>query len=208
MGSGAHRDTPTSSSGTVGEWKTCSGVSMTADATEEAVPSLFVTCGLAGRMQKLHSITMSRLTRLDWVYTEEPIYFVTACIANRRHLLAEDSVHVVFRDFCKASHHRGVLVGRYVLMPDHFHLFVCIPPGALGLSGWMKSLKNTLSKHWSNQGISSPHWQKGFFDHLIRSNESHTEKWRYVRENPVRAGLVNDAVDWPYGGEIQPDSRS
>jgi hypothetical protein len=45
MGSGAHRDAPTSSSGAVGEWKACSGVSMTADVTEEAVPSLFMRLG-------------------------------------------------------------------------------------------------------------------------------------------------------------------
>jgi len=99
-----------------------------------------------------------------------------------------------------------VLVGRYVLMPDHLHLFVCVPPGAVGLSVWMKSLKNTLSRHWRESGIEAPHWQKGFFDHLIRSGESHAEKWKYVRENPVRAGLVEHADAWPYGGAIQPDS--
>ena len=26
--------------------------------------------------------------------------------------------------------------------------------------------------------------------------------WNYVRENPVRAGLVDSADEWPYGGEI------
>ncbi len=71
---------------------------------------------------------------------------------------------------------------------------------------WMKSLKNTLSKHWREHGIEAPHWQKGFFDHLIRSGESHAEKWKYVRVNPVRAGLVAQAEDWPYAGAIQPDS--
>ena len=41
-----------------------------------------------------------------------------------------------------------------------------------------------------------------FFDHVIRSSESYAEKWSYVQENPVRAGLVVDASDWPYSGEI------
>jgi hypothetical protein len=63
-----------------------------------------------------------------------------------------------------------------------------------------------MSKHWRANGFDAPHWQKGFFDHLIRSDESHAEKWKYVRENPVRAGLVAKAEDWPYGGFIQPDS--
>ena len=149
---------------------------------------------------------MSRLTRLDWVYTDAPVYFVTACTENRRPLLAQDAVHELFRGFCIHARQHGVLVRRYVLMPDHLHLFVCIPPGAAGLSAWMKSLKNTLSKHWRSDEVSPPHWQKGFFDHLIRSGESHAEKWRYVRENPVRAGLVTEAEDWPFAGTIQADS--
>jgi putative transposase len=91
-------------------------------------------------------------------------------------------------------------------MPDHLHLFVCITTGGMGLSEWMKSLKNALSKHWRLQGIEAPHWQKGFFDHLLRSQESHAEKWRYVRENPVRAELCHSADEWPYAGQVMPDS--
>jgi len=40
------------------------------------------------------------------------------------------------------------------------------------------------------------------FDHLIRSTESYVQKWDYVRENPVRAGLVSRREDWPFQGEI------
>ena len=149
---------------------------------------------------------MNRLTRLATVFTEAPVYFITACTEKRRHLLATAEAHEAFRSFCILGRDRGVLVGRYVLMPDHLHLFACIPPGVVGLSMWVKSLKNTLSKHWREHGIGAPRWQKGFFDHLIRSTESHAEKWRYVRENPVRARLVKKAEDWPYSGAIQPDS--
>jgi putative transposase len=149
---------------------------------------------------------MNRLTRLDTVFTEAPVYFITACTESRRPLLANHEAHGVFQQFCVSARDHGVLVGRYVLMPDHLHLFVCISPGAVGLSMWIKSLKNTLSKQWRGHGIEAPHWQKGFFDHLIRSGESHAEKWKYVLENPVRAGLVGKAEEWPYAGTIQPDS--
>lgn len=149
---------------------------------------------------------MNRLTRLDTVFTESPVYFVTACTEKRRALLANHETYAVFRQLCITARDRGALVGRYVLMPDHLHLFVCIPLGEMGLSIWMKSLKNNLSKHWRAGNINAPHWQKGFFDHLIRSSESQAEKWQYVRNNPVRAGLVSNPEDWPYAGEIQPDS--
>jgi len=50
--------------------------------------------------------------------------------------------------------------------------------------------------------VPSPHWQKGFFDHILRSGEAYSQKWDYVRENPVRAGLVTDWREWPFLGEV------
>jgi len=66
----------------------------------------------------------------------------------------------------------------------------------------MKSLKNALSKVLRDKDVPSPHWQKGFFDHILRSGDSYSEKWEYVRDNPVRAGLVTAWSDWPFSGEI------
>jgi REP element-mobilizing transposase RayT len=87
-------------------------------------------------------------------------------------------------------------------MPDHIHLFAGFGPESISLSAWMKSLKNAISKTLRNATFVGPHWQKGFFDNVIRSAESYEQKWLYVRNNPVRAGLVRSAEDWPYAGEI------
>jgi REP element-mobilizing transposase RayT len=83
-------------------------------------------------------------------------------------------------------------------MPNHVHLFARGGPD-FDLTQWMRMLKRTLSK-----GISAepPHWQKGFFDHLIRRSESYSAKWEYVHQNPVRAGLVSNTEQWPWQGEI------
>ena len=90
-------------------------------------------------------------------------------------------------------------------MPDHLHFF-CVSdesPGAASLSSFVGGFKQ-----WSAKGIlrvartAPPLWQKQFFDHILRSDESYKSKWRYVRENPVRAGLVTTAEDWPYAGEV------
>jgi len=45
-----------------------------------------------------------------------------------------------------------------------------------------------------------PLWQPGFFDHVLRNDESYSQKWDY--ENPVRAELVIRADEWPYQGEL------
>ena len=147
------------------------------------------------------SLQKPRLRRLDRVFVDLPIYFITACTLDRRPILDCEPMHDAFRSFCVNSPQHGAWVGRYVLMPDHLHLFVSVVE--ISLSNWIKSLKNTLSKTLRSLGCDAPHWQKGFFDHLLRSGESYSQKWDYVRENPVRAGLVESAEDWPFAGEIQ-----
>jgi putative transposase len=112
--------------------------------------------------------------------------------------LASAEVHTAFIEFADSGATRDLAIGRYVIMPDHIHLFARGSHDYL-LTQWIRMLKRHLSK-----GISAPmpHWQRGFFDHVIRRSESYSEKWEYVRQNPVRAGLVADADDWPYQGEI------
>jgi putative transposase len=142
-----------------------------------------------------------RLSRLFSVYPEGAVFFITFCTHERRSLLANDAIHRAFQGFCSQALKRNIIVGRYVLMPNHLHLFVHLP-NPNDLPFWIKSLKNFLSKALREQSTEPPHWQKGFFDHLLRSEESSVEKWEYARLNPVRAGLVGDACDWPYQGEI------
>lgn len=86
-------------------------------------------------------------------------------------------------------------------MPDHLHLFVRGPQEFL-LPQWVRGLKRTLSQSLIANGHLPDHWQRGFFDHVIRSSESYDQKWAYVWENPVRAGFVSDPNDWPWQGEI------
>ncbi|MEY2493087.1 MAG: REP-associated tyrosine transposase [Verrucomicrobiota bacterium] len=141
-----------------------------------------------------------RPLRLDRLFTI-PVYFVTFCTYRRRPVLAHPAVHLAFQDFAsRAVTEHDTAVGRYVMMPDHLHLFV---RGGehFRLAEWIKLLKQSLGKAIAtknNQRI----WQEGFFDHVLRGDESMTQKWDYIRENPVRAGLVTDAEEWPYQGEM------
>lgn len=100
----------------------------------------------------------------------------------------------------------GVAVGRYVIMPDHLHLFVR-GGDDFNLARWVNGLKRAISVALGAKK-KRPLWQPGFFDHLLRNDESYTQKWEYVRENPVRAALAARADDWPYQGEFVPIDRA
>jgi len=125
------------------------------------------------------------------------LYFVTFNTHHRKKLLANAPVHRCFIEFAESGKQRGMAIGRYVIMPIHIHLFA---RGSYDfpLTQWMRLLKRNLSKAIS---APPPHWQKGFFDHLIRHGESYAQKWEYVCQNPVRAGLVKHHEDWPWQGE-------
>ena len=143
-----------------------------------------------------------RLRRLKWLFTDCPLYFLTACTDNRSCSLANGQIHQEFIKFAQIATKHHVLVGFFMIMPDHIHLFAAFSPQSPPLSKWMKALRGDLSKQLRDVSGEGTHWQKDFFDHVIRSEESYKEKWEYVRDNPVRAGLVKRSEDWPYQGEI------
>jgi putative transposase len=147
-----------------------------------------------------------RLHRLHRLVTDQAIYFVTLCVRPRQPALDNDRVHHAFVAFSIEGLARGAHVGRYVLMPDHLHAFVAFgltdDPAAPTISTWAKAIKGCISKVWRETGHSGCKWQKGFFDHVLRSSDSYAGKWEYVAFNPVRAGLTSKPDDWPYQGEI------
>ncbi|MGH9432224.1 MAG: REP-associated tyrosine transposase [Terriglobia bacterium] len=143
-----------------------------------------------------------RLQRLEWLFTDCPLYFLTACTEDRACTLDNKAIHQVFIQFAEEATNRHVLVGFYMIMPDHIHLFAGFSPRSPSLSKWMKALKGSLSKRLRETSGEGTHWEKDFFDYVIRSEESYTEKLEYVRQNPVRASLVQRSEDWPYQGEI------
>jgi len=141
---------------------------------------------------------------------DSPLYLITFNTLLRRPLLACDEVHRAFRDYAERGFSFHIAVGRYVLMPDHIHVFVRIGRD-IKLRRWGSGLKQCLGKTLVQLGYKPStipqsklvsFWQPGFFDHLLRHNESYAEKWDYVWRNPVRAGLVAKPEDWPHQGKI------
>ena len=93
-------------------------------------------------------------------------------------------------------------------MPDHVHFFAKAmldgaKPLASAIGKWKEwTAKRIIAAHAAGDNIAPPIWQREFFDHVLRSSESRSEKWEYVRNNPVRAGLVARPEDWEFAGAI------
>ena len=76
-------------------------------------------------------------------------------------------------------------------MPDHVHMLIGIPSDAK-LSNLIRDFKRITTQ------IASIAWQRNFFDHRLRHDESENEKVAYIRANPIRAGLIAEHERWSY----------
>jgi putative transposase len=88
-------------------------------------------------------------------------------------------------------------------MPDHAHLFVRPTIDARPMASWIKMWKGVSSREIAAAlEIEAPVWQADYFDRYLRSSESYSQKWDYVEQNAVRAGLVTRVEDWPCRGIV------
>ena len=149
-------------------------------------------------------MTQKHLHRLDVIFKEQPVFFVTTCTNNRRRVLDSEAMHEIFVEvWKKAEELYGWYVGRYLIMPDHVHFFCTPRTDQSKLEYFVGKWKEWTAKHATRKhSVRMPLWQPEFFDRVLRSGESYDEKWQYVRDNPVRAGLVSDSLDWPYQDEL------
>ncbi|MDF7798349.1 hypothetical protein P4C99_02680 [Pontiellaceae bacterium B1224] len=88
-------------------------------------------------------------------------------------------------------------------MPDHIHFF-CAPVGLEypPLKKWITFWKSMVSREWPIPE-EQPIWQPDFWDTQLRKGDSYSEKWHYVQNNPVRAGLVDRAENWQFQGTTE-----
>jgi putative transposase len=79
-----------------------------------------------------------------------------------------------------------------MLMPGHVHLVVWFPD--------IETRVQTIVSKWKEWTAKSLkiYWQRDFFEHRLREEESFREKADYILANPVRAGLVERPEGWPY----------
>jgi putative transposase len=123
------------------------------------------------------------------------IVFVTVDAEHRAAWIAQPNVHQLLLEVWREA--QAWLVGYYLLMPDHLHLFAAPHNLDIPLNRWMTYWKRLFTQKAAN---AQWRWQSLHWDTRLRRSESYVEKWCYIRENPMRKGLVTKPEDWPYQG--------
>ena len=148
----------------------------------------------------------------NWLpWEQRTIYFITLCVEHRKAVLATDRAWQICRIIFEKLDRWTILSA--LSMPDHLHALIApVSDRDASISTFAKWFKRWFNEvYWncrpsvSDGRHSEWHWQEGCFDRLLRSDESLSEKWEYVRQNPVRAGLVTDPDEWPYQFQFNKD---
>ncbi len=139
---------------------------------------------------------------------EKHAQFVTFSCYKRRRLLDCEPLRDCLVDLLaeKLALYGGICSG-YVVMPDHVHAMVWFEVDG-ELSRFMKSWKQTASyklrrmlrgvapNYASRIPFQDPFWQQKYYPFNVYSTQKAEEKLDYMHNNPVAAGLVEQAIDW------------
>jgi len=130
------------------------------------------------------------------------MYFITITTFQRQAVFVFDAV---------VSHHLDVLdrvavkhafeVPAYCYMPDHLHLLLeakAKTSDLLAIVGQYKQKTGYQYKQQTGRFL----WQKSFYDHVVRRDESVHEVVGYILANPVRRQLAERPGDYPYAGSM------
>jgi REP element-mobilizing transposase RayT len=137
-----------------------------------------------------------------WVDPQTAVYFITInCKVHFKNQLALPEVSE--RVFDTVRHRQAKSLWwpyLFLLMPDHLHALLSFPP-----SGKPLQLLVSKWKEWTAKELGLV-WQRDFFEHRLRDDESRREKADYILQNPVRKKLVVRPEEWPfvYFGDGEP----
>jgi len=94
---------------------------------------------------------------------------------------------------------RGFAVTAYCLMPDHVHLLLEGTTDDADLREAVRVWKQLVGYAWKRR-TRTHLWQAGFYDRVLRERDDTCAVVRYLLNNPVRAGLVQDAAQYRWSG--------
>lgn len=134
-------------------------------------------------------------------------YFFTIVLQDRRSDLLTRRIKELRQAFKQVIERYPFTIDGIVVMPDHLHMIITLPPDDANYSQRLGFIKSSFSRqiesleliHASRQnkrerGI----WQRRFWEHVIRDELDYSRHMDYIHYNPVKHGYVNSPSEWQY----------
>ncbi len=135
-------------------------------------------------------------------YIPGSVVFIT-CVTNRRLPLFKNlqNIELFWSTFEAVKELHAFEILAYVIMPDHFHWLIRLPPNQPNFSPIMQSFKRNFTLNYKRERqIAEPVkiWQDRFWDHIIRDEEDLHQYLDYIHWNPVKHALVASPNLWQH----------
>ncbi|MGX9355238.1 REP-associated tyrosine transposase [Roseobacteraceae bacterium S113] len=143
-------------------------------------------------------------------------YFLTLCLADRTSSLLIDEIDVLREAYLAAQISAPFTCDAMVVLPDHLHALWTMPQGDCNYSRRVASLKTEFTRRLRRAGFIPPHpgrkgesgiWQPRFWEHTIRDQVDFDRCRAYCWANPVKHGLADRPIDWPYSTFRRDEAR-
>jgi putative transposase len=137
-------------------------------------------------------------------------YFFTLALADRNSSLLTDRIDDLRCAYAETVRVEPVFCDAMVILPDHLHAVWTLQPGDAGFSERWRKIKHRFSRkvgrtaHPTRMSASKIAkrerglWQRRFWEHVIRDEADYRAHVAYCWGNPVKHGLVETAVEWPF----------
>lgn len=126
---------------------------------------------------------------------------ITLCIQGDKRIFIKDKIcNKLIKILHEELRKENIINWAYVIMPDHMHFII---EGKDENSNLLKAVK--LFKQRSGYYIKNnlhTEWQRSFYDHIHRKEDTLKEHIRYIFENPIRKGIVEDFRKYPFLGSL------
>lgn len=124
------------------------------------------------------------------------VYHIVFSTINRSPILNDfHNARIIIKQLMDSDNNSRTETLSFCVMPDHVHWLFKLNKGTLSKN--IQRVKANYTRQFS-QKI----WNKGFYDHAIRSDESLINVARYIVANPLRAGLVESVKDYSYWDSV------
>jgi putative transposase len=131
------------------------------------------------------------------------ITFITICALPPAAPFVEPKLNRAVLDILAGLQYRlQCTVSTYCLMPNHLHYLVSSNTDGTSTLTFTDQFKGKSTNASWKLGWRGKLWQRDYYDHIVRANESLIAIARYILNNPVRKGLVATAAEWPWSGQL------
>jgi putative transposase len=148
-----------------------------------------------------------RAQRLDRVLYAEAnrITFITICASPGLAPFVRPELNRTILNILSSEQVRlACTVFTYCLMPNHLHFLVKPNEDGRSILDFTDRYKGKSTNASWACGWRGKLWQRGYYDHIVRTDEALVEIAQYISNNPVRKGLVATAEAWPWSGHLNP----